>query len=121
MNEKTIDVLRGAREMIDWPGAWTKHASATDRDGMEVPLIGPDACSWCATGAIEYIVTVDELPRAVADEAVKSLARTLFPDSMYSTRLPWRVVQQWNDETFREHTEILAAFDAAIERLEQSE
>lgn len=47
------DDLRAAKKVIDTPEKWTKEAMARDSDGRIVFANSPDACRWCAAGAVE--------------------------------------------------------------------
>jgi hypothetical protein len=64
------DILRAAADLLEHEGAWTRETMARDEDDRPVGYANPDACSWCAGGAI-FKVGGD---RAVRDQAMDFLS-----------------------------------------------
>lgn len=48
-----IEVLRRALEIISDPVKWTQGTFARDQYGNSVAPDSPEACRWCALGAID--------------------------------------------------------------------
>lgn len=46
------DVLAEARELLAQPGKWTKGEFARDAFGNRCMVYAPEACSFCAAGAL---------------------------------------------------------------------
>lgn len=96
----TREALIAARELIEDPERWTQEESARDADGKGVPIGSPEACQWCAMGALSKIAP---------DGLMLSRTRValLRGTGTYS-------VSMFNDAPGRTHAEVLAAFDKAI-------
>lgn len=107
-----LEVLKGAREIV--AKGWCRAYYAVDKDGKPVSETSPDACKHCSMGAMYasaggYHSTEG---RALVEEAALRLY------SVVSQRRPyhWRsAVTLWNDQKARNQTEVVAAFDKAIE------
>jgi hypothetical protein len=93
----TLEVLKAAREKIADPAHWTKGEIARDKFGMDSMSKSPDACAWCAMGAI-WNVSPNVEVRAEAFNALD-----------VQTYLG---VPEFNDS--HTHPEVLALFDKAI-------
>ena len=105
----TLEVLRQAREIIARPENWTQGVGARTRTGRPTGVHSGDAYAYCATGAINRAIWDD--PTGLRyNRAVARLGRIVQPDSPY--RASGSEIAEWNDES--SHSEILAAFDAAI-------
>lgn len=97
---KTLETLKAARKKIADPNSWTTGSYAKDVEGNELSAgWNPTAVCWCAVGALEAVTK-----RCVTDY----ICRQLLPGS--------DLVTVWNDT--HSHAEVLAAFDAAITKLE---
>jgi hypothetical protein len=101
------DILIRARALIEPPGAWTQRLYARTAKGKPCSPTSRLAACWCPVGAI-----------------VVAAARLGY---IRHTRQFWRAVTQleeavgsapiyWADAPNRTHAQILAGFDAAIER-----
>jgi hypothetical protein len=50
--KSALDVLVAARALIEKPENWTQGAAAQDSKGRRVHPHHPEACRWCALGAL---------------------------------------------------------------------
>jgi hypothetical protein len=103
---KTLRVLVRARELIGDEQSWCRRTFARGWGGIPVPLQSATARRFCAVGAVlragrELGVPVNDAHSALKWQTV-------------------RPVQDWNDDRARTHTDVLAAFDAAIVTLESA-
>lgn len=103
----TLAVLHAARELV--AAGWCQGALARNRYGREVERRSPSASRFCAAGALYQIGAW--FPPSTEDAAFHALAQTL---GVERARLAL-----WNDDPARTQAEVVAAFDAAIQRLEQ--
>lgn len=113
----TIATLRRAREWISNPKRWCQYAPACDRYGNRLNPTDYDAVRWCAAGCIERVLHGQPGYR----DAVHALARHGLGLDFYAPSLFLLLgkVSLWNDDSSRTHAEVLAAFDRAIEKLEE--
>lgn len=103
---KTIEILRGAREILSDPDRWTRQFQARDSEGDCVAWNNPGAVCFCLMGAINRAsmdITPDD--RALAYEAMDVL------DKVIDTAIPL-----FNDRPTTTHDDILEALDSAITR-----
>lgn len=106
--EESIAALEAARELLSDPKRWCRGFYALDAKQNSRSPIAPDACSWCAMGAVGNARGKDLLitPIPVLDrELMNFAARKL-------THSRWRVAADVND--FGTHEEVLEMFDLAI-------
>jgi len=101
----TLEVLRGARAKI--AQGWCQGASARDADGQLTGVTQPDACCWCAIGAVYAAAPLE--PDS-GDAAFEYLARVT----------PGHLIGTWNDDPSRTQAEVLALFDRAIAQQERA-
>jgi hypothetical protein len=109
----TKDTLIKARALIADPARWTQHALARNAAGESHPpthpqgnnifwegLQGndPQACAWCAIGAIQHVTPTSQKARRLL---------TIAADALYNTH-----VANVNDELG--HTAVLEIYDHAI-------
>jgi hypothetical protein len=102
----TLRVLVRARELIADEQSWCRRAFARGWGGIPVPLQSAAARRFCAVGAIRRASR--ELGLSARDA---------------HTALEWQTVcpvPDWNDDRARTHSDVLAAFDAAIVTLESA-
>jgi hypothetical protein len=102
----TLRVLVRARALIADERRWCRRAFARGWGGIPVPLQSAAARRFCAVGAVlragrEFGVPINHAHRALEWQTV-------------------RPVQDWNDDPVRTHSDVLAAFDAAIVSLESA-
>lgn len=109
MNQLAQD-LRAARALIDTPEKWNKSGtSATNEAGTGVPACSDGACCFCVFGGIRRAVSADWTRE---NACLCSLYAAIgFSDD------PARLFR-WNDAPERTHSEVMAAFDKAIEKAE---
>lgn len=106
----TIEILRGARELVARPGGWTQKALGRDENGDEL-VAGYSGSGLlrsvcvCAEGAVCF---VDFLHRHAA---MRALRLAIDPSDLTD-------VHRWNDAKHRTQAEVVAAFDRAIASLE---
>ena len=93
---KTKKVLVKARSLIE--KGWTQKALARDAHGEKVHPKDPNACEWCATGALRAVlVNISDYSDLLTSQAPSDII--LFNDNTNTTK-----------------EDILAVFDKAIER-----
>jgi len=106
----SLEVLKGARDLLADPERWCKGAFALDAHGnLLADGFEPGACKWCLAGAIEKISGRSSMEY---EPALGRLNRIV----QGSANTPITLVS-WHDEEERTHAEVLALLDAAI-RLE---
>jgi hypothetical protein len=114
----TVEILKAARERITDPQRWAKgdFAYAPDEETGErgVEAGHPDACKWCASGAIQR---EDNDEHSLALHAL--CAAIPGTDEWSDPTDAIEAIARWNDDDSRDHAEVLAAFDRAIQLAEQ--
>lgn len=100
-----------ARTLLTDPARWHRGSFARDAQGHAVAYHAPTACAWCIAGAVLHCAD------AFADrpwglDALKFL--TLVRVGMTSLD-PAGHLAGWNDQSDRQHADVLALLDAAIE------
>ena len=120
-------VLIAAQELIHDPFAWIQAGYAADDDSNDVLPTDPTACGWCAHGAIEA-VSATPLATARATESLRKSIDTLYGPPTFLKLLirvrdffrprvsPREHITRFNDEPYRTHGEVMAAFSHAIGR-----
>lgn len=93
--------LRRARDLLAPRGQWTREAYARDRNGAAVDTWNPDAVCFCCSGAM-FATQRGGSATLVASRALLSTA--IQAD-----------IETWNDTPGRCQTEVIAAFDRAID------
>jgi hypothetical protein len=108
--------LKHARALIATPEQWTQDTLARDLHGNKVQVNSPLATCFCSIGAIR---------RAFVDSNENDLGPEFWSTvGELSCHLPVpfdRDLVFFNDAFERTHEEVLAAFDATIERLEAAD
>ncbi len=94
----TLEVLKRGLERVR--KGWCQHYYAKTADGHGTGVLNPEACSWCAVGAVN-----------VNDEARTELMETL-------GFAPHPPVGIWNDAPERTQADVIALFERTIARLE---
>lgn len=105
---KTTELLRAGRDMIEHVG-WTKGAYARDAEEREVRLEQPEACAFCAIGAL--MAAASGLCTPTFDAAYIKLAHSMC--AMYRDR--GACISEVNDHKKTTKADILKAYDRAIE------
>lgn len=108
---ETIEILRGARELLADPSKWTKGVHARDQQGAIVHCIDPDAISFCMGGAVDRQCCADE--RYTASPEYQAACGALL-DALKVHRN----VVDFNDDPATTHQDMLDLFDEAIKKLE---
>jgi len=115
MVKTPIEILQAAKAVIDHPLKWTVGSYARDGADREVPINSPDACKFCLIGALykgfgySYAPDIhDKLDFRIAWNALSDV-----------TECEGQKLAPWNDALGRDHSEVIEAIDAAIERLRQ--
>lgn len=116
-------ILVEARALIEDPDNWTRGVYARDETGRSLSSgFAPGACVWCAAGAVEAAAGEDDYrkvdsPFVVAYRSLSDAARQI-PDGP-----PALSIEDLNDQgaipdDYEDaHSNVLKAFDIAIERL----
>lgn len=103
----TLETLIAARKLITPESAWACGRDSFDGGGRYVIPVSPLAVKWCAGGAILKV-----MGRATHNQDSDfPVAWEFLADSLDIERLE---LGEWNDT--HTHEEVLAAFDAAIEK-----
>jgi hypothetical protein len=96
----TLEILKGARELLSDPARWTQGHAARTAAGRKTSYQDPDAVCYCPWGALRLVGGLG------ADLVVLSLGFEGTSEFF-----------AWNDAPERTHTEVLARFDKAVARL----
>ena len=96
-----LETLKAARQLISDPAKWTQGWFAKNERGFTVSEDHPDACCWCALGAMRKV--------SPSWKGYHQTAAILMNGSLLR-------VSDFNDT--HTHAEVLALFDAAIAELE---
>ena len=98
-------VLMRARSLIADPENWIQGPVAVDKDKKPVEVGDPDACAWCALGAIYEAAYRNDAP----DEPAYDVLRKIILGAGYGG------IANWNDWHKTTHSEVLDVFDEAID------
>lgn len=104
--KSAVQVLTEARELLSDENKWTQGWLARDKDGEPVDERQVEAVCFCSVGAI--YVTSD--PFTPVPYSARKYLEAIVGN-----------VPNWNDHTNRKHSEILEAFDKAIELAKEGE
>lgn len=113
-----LDLLKGAKEVLT-THHWRRGDLATDSLGQECGATSPEACQFCALGAIARakhtdVGYFDEITDKDHRAAVLWLA-SVVPAS-YKHLAPGQAVWRFNDAQ-RDKPDVIEAFDKAIDKL----
>ena len=100
MTDETRAVLLAAADLLEPEGAWCQDQMALDARGKPTIASSPNACRWCASGAI-IAVSVRKLQARLN-------ARVAIRESLGVASLT-----EWNDAPERTQDEVVAALRAA--------
>jgi len=107
-----VTVLQAARDLISDHHHWTKGSLARDNSGRETFYDAPDACRWCAVGALAKALRQCGAPdrgfRLVGGNERALLNRVAF--ELFDEES----IMDANDN--RNHADVLTIFDEAIRR-----
>ena len=123
MNEpskQTItEIMVDARALIIDCRNWTQHTNARDRNLQRVDFSNPDACMWCATGAVGKTL-FDRFGFDVASiDFHKYLSIVMDEFSKTTVLKGYRNTSIFNDT--QDHAAVIGAFDETIDRLRAAE
>jgi hypothetical protein len=114
MTIPTSQILTETRELLSDPSRWTQYNMAITIDGEGVGVNDPAACRWCLAGGVQKILSDHNLSMPVWDDTYESARAVIRRIIDYPLTL-------WNDQIDREHSEVIAMLDQAIERAKESE
>lgn len=107
----TLEILKGARELISRPGGHTQGAMARTAMGIPIDPWDPEATCHCDLGALEAVCRdVTSRPFLHAASALRAAARQLTGDRNI-------MVSGYNDE--HNQAENVALYDLAIRIVQQ--
>lgn len=98
------NILIKARKLIENPKNWTKYTMARDANGCRVPCESKSACKFCMSGAIQRVVHDNNIPLQLWHQASDRL----------KSHVLYNNIQTFNDKYFTKHSNVLSAFDDAI-------
>lgn len=105
-----LHVLISGRTLISDPANWTRGSSARGALGQSTGALNDVAVCWCTLGAIEKVCNGWDNTTSGANEAYKVLQGVLSDRGEESSQL-----STYNDNN--SHEEVLALWDAAIEKV----
>ena len=123
MQSKILKVLKCARKLITKRERWTTGAFARDIGGLPCTSYSPDACCFCAAGAVQRVS--DKLLRESFFKDVHESAKmndiVINGLSTASRKIPtdsygYISIADFNDHTT--HNKVLKLFDNLIQHLE---
>lgn len=106
-----IEILEKAKSLIDHPSKWTVGAYARDGNDMPVTVDSELACKFDMGGALfkvfdtRFAPTGEQKPEF--ERAWKALAKAIGTSRLL----------HWQDELGRKHSDVINAFNKAIESL----
>ena len=103
--ERTRAILTSAIQYLD--RGWTQGDDAIDEKGKPVPPRSPEACSWCAIGAIS----------AAMGDYSKNEHRLARDAITHTMGLRAYSLAEWNDDPKRTFAEVRAAFEKTLNSL----
>lgn len=104
-----VEILEFSRDLIK--KGWVSSCFAQDSDGEEVDPGSPNACSFCALGALIRAMHVLKSSSDVSKQAEGALGKSLSPDFLN--------VIHFNDAQHSEEP-VVDLFDRAIASLKES-
>jgi hypothetical protein len=107
---EAVEILKKARGLLSQPGAWTRGWFAKDASGEPCQSNDPSAVCFCAFGAVNKFSSGPGL-RDANNEATRALNDVVGADGT------WKTFANFNDAQSTVEP-VLAAFDAAIAKLE---
>jgi hypothetical protein len=109
--EKTpLEVLRGARDILARPEAWTQSAFARDCAHIAVSVRSDEASCFCLLGAMIRASGRAELELEDAEYPLE-IQRAI---ELFRAANDVLAIAAWNDNHGRKHSHVLEAIDKAI-------
>lgn len=114
----TIKILEFAKSIIQYESSWVRFANATDSSNQPVEAEDMNAVRWSARGALERIrfehnLSMDDFN---FEKALSLLLKQMIKVNDFNFTV-WVPIDPHND--FLTHTEVLYAFDRAIQSLDK--
>ena len=115
------EILIRARNLISKPDNWCKNTAARKKLSCNggfasgfFPCGGtdPEACQWCASGAVDSVITTWPYYDIYVSHARAMALRAL------DEACPYQSIVSYNDFPATSHRQILDIFNKAIERLD---
>ncbi len=100
-----IEVLKGARKLLERRGAWGQGENARDKTGRVILPTSPDAVRFCLNGA---------LMRAAGSNCTAKYDAHARLEKVLGLELDEESLTDWNDANSRRKHQVLAALDKAI-------
>lgn len=107
-DSKLVTTLKAAKALIVDPKNWIKGEYARDCYGFPVDPRSDHAVKFCMVGACSRVTGVDRAITGTAPSVLGILYQVM------DCGIPF-----FNDRPFRQHHEVMAAFDAAIVEAEK--
>ena len=110
------DVLDCAANLIGTPDKWLKAAEAMTEDGTKVGALDRRAVRFCATGALDNVISYWPAPLTPTDTPtiqIQQMAEQYLRDAFGLDPEDDTDVQTANDDPKNGHAEIMAAFAEA--------
>lgn len=113
MNTPLVDLLTEAKALIADESNWTQGAYAKNAEGFTVDNLAEEATCFCSLGALHRAAT--KLAFEVDSFYVERLAIDVLHTVIHKST-GFRSIAVYNDDSHREHSEIIRTFDLAIEQ-----
>lgn len=119
------DILKLALEKLSKRGGWTRFANAKDKKGKMVPI--PDACSFCAMGAIVkawhdvYLKDEKTVPAWVVSGYLLDVLveKKVIDQQVIDQKSFTPGLVHWNDYIVKRKSQVLRAFEIGIKAIEE--
>ncbi len=102
-----LEILIAARKKLSKPGSWTQGHYAVDKDGALAWPSSPEACRFCARGAVMAAT-------GLGDGAISAPEETAAVKRLCQTAPIKGCIVQSNDSSKMTHAKVLRWFDRAI-------
>jgi hypothetical protein len=112
ITKEAVDVLKGARDILSGFNAWTRGTYARNNKGEDVSLNDPQACRFCADGALRKAAGVNEYTMYPYLSPAYRQAREILEGVMadgFCEEIP-----DVNDKSTTKHQHVLMSYDLAI-------
>ena len=112
-----VELLTHSRNLIAEPENWCKKSLAIDMFGNDnANPCDPFAVQWCAVGAMEAILPMDD---GIEVEDITIEASNLL--RLEAFRRGYRGIVQYNNDDSTTHDDIISLFDTAIAEAERKQ
>lgn len=121
---KTSELLERAKALIEDEAHWTKGTYARAADGKSMEYCNPDACSFCAEGAIRHVAFTDKTD-SIVDSKYWEAEGFLDDEAERMLRerghMSGSCAITFNDRDDTTHALVLELYDRAILRAREAE